>query len=405
MLQITHDLSTTGTVESACSDSNFVYAVTTLDYRVYTWSGALLNNAATALAASPSCIVLAGASAVIVYPSARASIVDSLGNKTDITTNALATYSNYGQMAAGATPLNLAMAISSTSGKITKIDPIAQTITQLSPSGISGIQATCILYKPDTQTWILGTINGKVLEINTAGATIGTILTLPNTPNLTAPTIQVTGLSYYNSNLAIATNTGNLYFYSWATQTLNYILPSGSNAIGGSGSMNCTSLTDSASGLCLYLSGGNQPGNSTVGVTEMFMNSVSGGPPTMNTYYNESIGGPICGGIQPIVTGINLSKAFVVFPNSTAGGIQIRLYNISNPGICSEPTRFQVSNNDVASRCIRIRDEGIGKTTVEVDQAVSAGSQPLNCTSDRNYIELNLVSGSPNQWDIREFST
>ena len=81
----------------------------------------------------------------------------------------------------------------------------------------------------------------------------------------------------------------------------------------------------------------------------------------------------------------------------------MRFFNISSPNICSESTRFQDPVGvDVASRCIRIRDEGIGRTTIEIDQNVSSGAQPVNATSDRQYIELNFYSGN---WDIREFST
>ena len=77
------------------------------------------------------------------------------------------------------------------------------------------------------------------------------------------------------------------------------------------------SLSDSASGTCLILGGNFQRLNSTTGVMELWMNAPSGGLPLITTTYNESLTGPPCGGIQPVVSGTNLSKAYeVIFRKS-----------------------------------------------------------------------------------------
>lgn len=404
-LQVTQDCNlNSGSFTGGCSDANYVYAVTNVpDFRLFNWTGALqLGATALSLAATPTAIVLGtAASAVINYSSARVSIVDTLYNKTDITTNALATFaSNSGQQSAPGS--GVVMSTTSTNSKVLKTDPIAQTCTQLSPTPLSTHQASCIIFKADTLTWLIGTNNGLVFEMDKNGNQIGSSLTLVTSPNISAPTIIPTGLSYYNNILVVVTNSGNGYIYSWTVQTLLNTFPTGANNVGATGNVTC-SLTDSASGVCLVLSGGSQSPNSTNTVTELFFNTVSGGAPILTPYYNEAQAGPNCGGIQPTITSSQFSKAWVNFADNNAQGVQLRFFNISSPNICSETTRFQNPiGTDIASRCIRIRDEGIGRSTVEIDQNVSSGTQAVNCTSDRQYIEINIASG---QWDIREFST
>lgn len=402
----THDIvvSAGANFKGACTDANNVYCVVGTgvgDFRIYNWSGFLQGT--KALSATPSGIVLGSSSAscVIGYSAARISIVDSLFNLLDITTNALTLYdSQSGQQLAAAPASSIVISTTNTNSKVCKTDLIAQTVTQLTPTPLSTHQAACIILRPDTGTFLVGTNNGAVFEMNAAGTQIGSTLNMANIPNITAPTINVTGLSYYNGTLAVATNWGNVFVYTWPGQILlNSFIETGSISNGS----NCPSLTDSASGLCLYLANETVP-NSVYPISTIFTNVVSGNSAIIDTFYNETNVAARWGGIQPTVTGINHSKAWIIFNSNSFGGyVQLRYYDISNPNTCSEPTRFQNPIGvDVASRCIRIRDGGIGKTAVETDQNVSSGPQFVNAYLDQNYIELNLIAG---KWDVREFST
>lgn len=411
MLSLTHDISTSGaaTFNAACSDANQIYAVTNVpDFRVYNWS-ANQTNTTLALTSPPASIVLgSAASAVVTSNTTRITIVDIVHNtKLDITTNALASYSSlFKQQSAGDITNKIVMSTTSTNSKVCKTDLVAQTVTQLSPTPLSGHQASCILFKPDTSTWLVGTNNGIVFEMNATGGQVGSSLNLPNTPNVSAPTIIVTGLSYYNGLVSCITGFNDLFVYTWPSQVQTFKLPTGGANFGFSAAANSAVLCDSASGLALIFPGGFQGPNSTAGLTELWTNSATAGRPVITAYYNDSVTNATCGGIQPIVTGLDNSKAWAIFGNSDSLGAQLRLFNISNPSICSESTRFQDPPAvDRAVRCIRIRDEGIGKSTIESDQNVAAGTVYLPCTSDRTYIELNIEAGSPNKIDIRVFST
>lgn len=213
LLQVLNDISvSSGVIQSAATDANYLYTINTSPgYAVYSWLGAIQNTAQIALSSTPYGIALVTntGSSVIVYNTTRASIVDSLNNKTDITTNILAVNNiNGNQQVAGATDLQLAVSTTSTTGKMCVTNPLTATTTQISPSPISSTTAKCVIYRPDAQTWLVGTAVGTVFEMNATGGQIGTTLTLPNTPNISAPTIQTVGLSYYNNKLVVVTNYG-----------------------------------------------------------------------------------------------------------------------------------------------------------------------------------------------------
>lgn len=411
MLSVTHDIAITpqtGTIESACSDSNFIYVVTNQpDYRVYNWN-AKQTNTTLSLSSTPTAIALASpASGVIGYSAARISIVDANNNKLDITTNALATCStSFDQQVAGSPSHNLAISTTSTNGKMCKTDLSAQTVSQLSPTPLSGTQASCVFYKSDTNTWLVGTLTGKVFEMDSTGSQVGSTLTLANTPNVSAPTLYVTAVAFYNGYLLIACY-GTIFCYLWPSGVFNWSIPYATETYGFSQTQPATFISTPACGLCLVGQGSQQTPNSTTGVSELFFNLVSGNIPTLTTKYNESVSGAFRGGIQPTVTGLDYSKAWVVFGNAEGTGLQLRLYNISSPYPCSETTRFQNPiGTDVAFRCIRIRDNGIGRTAVELDQNVAAGIVSVACGADQQYIELALYNNiGTMDWDVREFHT
>jgi len=394
MLQLDKELGlTTGTIRTMCSDGNYLYVGTDVpEYRQYDWNTNQINTA-VALSTTPTSMIMLGtASAVIFYGSARVSYIAVNSNtKTDVTTNALATFaSQAGQQSASDLVNNIAISTTSTTGKVLKVNTTF-TLTQLSPSAISASTASCVIFRSDTSTFILGTSAGKVFEMDSSGNVLKNI-SLINTPNITAPTIVVTGLSYYNDILAVATAHGLLYFYQYSTGTLLYTLPCNSR----SSSAPATScLSDSASGTFLLCSSGQSP-NSTAALTEIYF---SKNLPIVQPLYNDTIAD-----FQAAKIETTLNKIWAFTPNAATSGAQARIFTISPVQITVESTRSQDPLGvDIADRIIRIRDLGIGSATIEIDTNVSAGSQSLNCTNDAQYIELAIKSGSPDRWDVREF--
>jgi hypothetical protein len=395
-LSLYHDINcNTGTFYCAFSDVNYIYAANNNDeFRIYNWSGQQVNPT-LAVANLPYAIcLLAPASAIVNYSGGIMYVDVATNQKTNVTTNYLNVF-NYpaGQLMAGDIVNKIAIATSGTNGKVLKVNSNF-TLTQLSPTGITSAQAASIIFRPDTSTFIMGTNNGKIVEIDSSGNTLKSI-SLPTDTYITAPTIVVTGLTYYGDVLSCVTGHGSIYTYQYSTGTL---ISRNQTTNRGSSSPTTPCFSDSASGTFLISHGGGQPSNATTGLTECF--AASGHLiflPTMN----ESVNPFIQAQIEPIN-----SRAWGITGNSGASfGVELRLYNITSVQKTSEASRSQNPlGTDVSTRVIRIRDEGIGRSIVEVDQTLPSGSQPLICTDNRNYIEISLIPGSPEQWDIREFT-
>lgn len=397
MLSLDRDINlTSGTYRAACSNSTAIIACSdTPDLRIYDWNGKQTNTAVT-LPGTPSGIVLGAlATAVVAFTSAQVSFVNITTNQiTTVSAGAAAAATNsYGQQIAASLTDQIVM-VTRGSGTVSKINVATQVITTLSPSSITGGTTSCILFKPDTRTFLVGTANGKVTEIDLNGAPLKTI-NLINTPNITAPVITVSGLSYYNDKLAITTGHGLTYFYTYSTSTLNYIMQ-GHSRPGGIPTL--TSLTDSASGTFLMARGGGAQPNASCVLTECCMISTI---PTTHVLNNEAANALYAAGIEP-----SLSKAWAIFGTSAAQGPQLRIFNLTPLQYVTEPTR---SNDplgiDVAVRIIRIRTDEIGREMVEIDQNVSSGSQNVLCSDGHQYIELALEAGGTERWDIREFTS
>lgn len=393
LLDINHP---TSSFRGVCSDSTTLYTASDAsDYRTFDWNGKQLNTT-TALSATPEGICLAApGSAVINYTSARVSFVDTVNNvKTDVTTNALAAFQSnlVGQQIAGNSTLKIAMATTSTNGKILKCDPTTQTLTQLSPSSLSGAQAACIINKSDTNTFLLGTNNGKIIEVDSSGNPLKTI-NLPNTPNIAVPTIVVTGLSYYNDMLICVTAHGFMYVYKYSTSAILNQYPCSARA---SSAPITPCLTDSASGTFLSLSTRQQATN-TATLTECYVNLV--GTVISTPIFTDAFASPAHGGIEP-----TLNKAFANFAGSSSLGVQLRLFKITPVSQINVSTKAQDPLGvDIGVRVIRIRIDDIGSACVELDQNISAGGQAIPATQNHTYLELALEAGGTEKWDIRTF--
>lgn len=396
MLSLDKDINITSSAifGAVCSDANTLYTANSVpEYRQYDWNGKQTNTT-LALTGTPLAIALIGlASAVIITNSPRVSYIDiATQQKTDVTTNALATVVA-GQQIASDKVNNFAISATSTQGKLLKINSNF-TLTQLSPASLSGITSSCISFRSDTSTFLVGTGSSKILELDSSGTLI-TSVTLPRDPSISGPLIVVTGITYYNDNLIATTAHGFMYSYQWSTGALLRIYPISNR---GSSNPSLSSLSDSASGTFILNQGGGQSPNSTTGITECF--SASGNSIVFNTIMTEAVVCYQSAGIEPA-----LSKIWSFTSSSSSNGIQLRTFNITSPVHTSEPVRARDGTPaaDIPTRVIRLRFDQIGGALVEFDGNVPAGTIPVNCTDNHNYLELSEEAGSPLKWDLREF--
>jgi hypothetical protein len=335
--------------------------------------------------------LIAQGSAVIAYSgSSRYDIVDiNTLNLTSITTNANQTRLQFHQQIAGNPALNLAMATSSGTSGFTLVS--LTCCANLQPAGLAGGIPHCIITKPDTNTWLIGTTGGRIHEVNSSG----TILTTVSVPSSnffnTGPTIFVTTLSYYASTVLASTDSGELLSLNWPSGTVNYRFPMFSIQ----STFNTQVLTSASSGTCLLTS------NSAVaypkGVSEVYFER--GFPTVESNYFNETNSGICTAGIEP-----SGAYAWAIF--SSTNFLQFRLYNLTSTSKALVNTESQDPiGTDIISRIIRIRVDGpIGSANVEIDQSTSPGVNAISCTNSRNYIELALEGAFPSytKWDIRE---
>ena len=387
----------------ACSDSNNLYACfsgTNAAFESYSWNGLALNYRSTLSSASiPTGVTLINSSsAVLSYGATRNTFVNlSNGWASDITTNALSSYTTNvganGQQIAGNKATGYALQTTSTAGKVNLLNASNQSITTLSPTGLTSYNSVCVVTKADSSTWLVGTSNATIIEVDINGNTLSTI-TIPTTNNVgSTPTVYVTGLSYYNGILVAATERGFIYTYKYASKTLLNIIPSveGTNTAG-------VTLCPSASGFALVA---NKSTSGAACTVELFFNYA--GLQVCSSFFHEFSVVTASVGIEPTV-----NKAYAVFTTTGSGTSlfqpHIRIFNMyTNPVNVNTRTQYPIGT-DVSPRIIRYRFEG-NTGLVESDQNVSSGIQPVIATDNHNYSEVTIFNSSGNQIDFRGFST
>lgn len=402
-LSLRGDIAPNGiTFRSVCASGSTLIAVTTeprlRKYIVNNTSMQFFASSALTGGSVPGGVTFISPASVCVAFSttARFDIYDANTlASTGITTNATTVNRTSNQQVAGIPALNLAMATSSTNGRLTLVG--LTCAAAINPSVLSGQQAKCIIAKPDSNTWLVGTNNGKIVEINSGGAVL-TVVHVASTPAVSAPTIAVNSLSYHNNMVLACTDTGQVATYSWPTGTLIHRLP-----ITSSSTTNSTVLCASVSGTTLMTTQNNISTNYK-GLEEVWFETG-----TINldcSFFNETATGIIETGIEP-----GLAYAWAIF--GTSSGPLVRIFNLTSTAKTLIPTRaMDPLGTDIAQRILRIRDcNGIGNAVVEVDQTVFPGTSNITATEDRNYIEIsikgNIVNGNPPYvaWDIREFQS
>jgi hypothetical protein len=106
-----------------------------------------------------------------------------------------------------------------TVGSLIQFDTVP-TCTVITPAGLTGKVLNCIIHKPSSANFLVGTNGGQVLEIDYSGTVVKTI-TLATTPNSgVAPTISVTSLAISGDTLLVGTANGMLLRYAYTASTL-----------------------------------------------------------------------------------------------------------------------------------------------------------------------------------------
>lgn len=376
------------------SGSTKLYTVTsTPDFRVFDMNtGAQTNTSLAVVAGSRHITLVAPATAAIF--SASNSQVDFIDlntqAKTSITTGAVNTGTGVqGQQCAGNPTTKLALCTRSVSGSVGKVDNSGSvpTCSTLSPGSLSGKTVTSVITK--NSNWIIGTNAGVIYEIDSAG-TLSNTITLPMTNNVgTTPTVYVTGLSYSDPYLAVTTSSGFLYIYNQSTATLLW-----------QGLAPMPSSSTTGTPLCAAACGTTIIGR---GITVSTNGAAIG-----EFYFGNGVGSYEATSFAEVTSQLSFvgvdatSKKSWVTHNSTSNFMQVRIFDITS-GYTTETTEIQNPiGTQVTGRIIRLRDPGVGKASVEVDQNIGAASTSVRCTDDHNYIEIALAGGTEKD-DFREF--
>lgn len=400
---IYNDPTQTTTLGACASGTNFL--IVTAEPRIRRFSitpTSMQQTASSAILAgtSPTDLVLmAPATAVVSYTGfARVDLYDiNTFATTGISTNVTTANKNAPQQIAGIPALGLALETSGTGGRLTLIS--LTCAAALNPTVLSGKLADCIIPRLDANTWLIGTNDGRIIEMNSS-ATALTTVSLPSAPFITTPTIGVQSLAYYNSVVLASTDSGIMYAISW---------PSGniiSESLVSVGQSSATTISNAVSGVVLVSNNGSPP--TYKGIQELYFDNPNSPIPGQDgcTFWEANVGCQVLG-IEPTAQlyawACSTSNTFI--PN--------RIYTITSPQKVLVSTEIQNPiGNDVAARIIRLRDDNdIGNATVEIDQTVPPGIVSLQCTANRNYIELclfgNVVNGNPpyTGWDIREMQS
>lgn len=381
----------------AVMDSNFIYYVTgQASFKKFdqTTLTNTLNVIASSLT-STGVALFSAASAVMVFNSAHVYIVNtSTGAFTDITTNAASTkrLNAMQQVATNQTTL-LGIATKSTTGSVTLINGNTFALSSLTVSSLSGVNATCVIPKTGTSNFFIGSSDGKVHEIDTAGTVVKS-LTLPvsNRYGGALTSFQVGSMSYYNNYLLVSDTGGIVRLYDWAgsPDLLDQYFCTAWN-------LNQTiMLSNAASGTC-YMT--------TPQANNLYNHAIHEVYFEKGEILVESCWTGMFNSTTVVGTAQNTSGKMAMITTGTTSPCAIRVFNTTSPAKVNVLSRAQDPPGlDIPARVIRIRDAGIGRTFVESDITIAAGASSYPCTADRNYIELSFLT-SPDKWDAREFKS
>lgn len=323
------------------------------------------------------------ASAVLGHNSASVTYMElSSLHTTSVTSGAVSVPTGFGQVMAGNITNGEVIMGRTSSGGVIKATT-APALTALTPSALSGAVVNTVISKGSN--WILGTNNGKIMEMDSSG-TVSTNITVPTTPAISTPTPQIIGLSYYNDKLLALTDLGLMFLYTWSTSTLLDTQYVGYSIAGSSSSCLCDLGSGSVAMSC-------NP------------NGGSGG--LLQEIYYES--GKIL--IEDSLVLPNAPKSITYDPTTSFIGVNgsSSAFTTCSSAKVSKTDKIQVTTRlqdpaglDIPGRVIRLRKAKVGSSVVENDTVTSTGPQTINATDSRSYLEI-AVRSSPEKFDIREF--
>lgn len=350
---------------------------------------------------SYSGITLIAASSAIISnrTSSRFDIVnlaDPNYQKTGITTSAVTTgttFNNYQNQIAGHPTAKLALSTRSSTGGVQLINanPSTPTITQLTPSQLTGLSSVTTIKKDTGDTWLVGTNGGTIVEIASTGSVIQSV-SIPTTPNgaTPSPLPVVGGLASYADYVVASSNHGALYLIQWSASAVLDVLPW---EWGSTTAINCT-LSQVASGYLLAGRGFHSSSEMSV-IREL---DISTGKFVLLGQWFK----PVSIQTQTLKLDPTNRKAVALYDTTAADNMQI--FNIPALNKINVSTRVQDSSVDISARIIRIREgDTIGRAFIESDQNISAGETDILATNGYSYVEVAIKSGSPEKYDIREF--
>jgi hypothetical protein len=381
-------------IDSLIYNTSIYSIVSTPAFRVYDSAKLYQTNVSVTTMATPAGITLVAPATAVVVSSGTSQVdfIDITQNlrSAAVTTNASTVYTQtHGQQVAVNISTGIAFATRSTAGGIMKIDGNTRTLSTVSPGGLSGANATCVIVNEASGTWFIGTNNGLVHQINSSGTILDTI-TLPTTPNVgTAAVHIVGGISYYNDKLLVSTNLGMYYLYRHSTATLLWA---------GLGIKGSTTAGTQAT-LCSSSSGQTVNGNSTSGsvgqtIQDIYFDALN---PIIETIFVGT-------STQNAATFRSPTRALANF-NDSSNVISLRVLKGSPTNKVTVDTECQYPEGlQVAGRIIRIRDQGPGRSCIELDTSIPAAVTSLPATDGHDYIEIALVTSGGEKWDVREFT-
>ena len=386
------------TIKGACTKGWNLFAVTTEPrIRKYTTDTlTLVASGANLGGSTPSGITfITPVSMAISFSSTtRVEIWDSntLASAAITTGISNQTKRAFHQQIAGNPNINLGMQTQSFSA-MTLVSPTC--CCSIAPTFLSGRSTNCVIARPDAGTWIIGTDQGKIFEMTSAGVLVSTVH-VPSGPIWgSAPTINITSLAYSPSYLLAATDCGQLLHYDWNTKTLLNQIPINFN--GTANSISTFVMSNAPSGICLI---GESPTVSNWNnISEMHFTPKLAQESSAVVDINVGL---LDAGINP-----DSRQGWIIFNENNF--LQLRVYDMPQMGQVNVSTTIQDPPGVYGSgRIIRIRDSGPGTASVDYDGVIPNVATNIASTDGKNYIELGLIGntitglGPYTSWDIRQ---
>lgn len=375
------------------------FAMVTTEPVVYqkTYYNVPVNSAA--LSGSPAGIALYGtASAIINYSgSSKFDFIDfNTASIATTSTNANpALTGNNAQQIAANPDTGFAAATHSTTGRYHLINCLTRSATAFTPTFLTGQIVNVVNTKGSN--FILGTNLGNVYEVNTAGTLVAGYQ-LPRTKNngITPLSYPVLSLTSAPCATIVTTGRGEGYVLSLSASSIYSEFLCQEGDFPSIGTSAC--LSNVSSGAVIL--GSPAMLGYTQGIQEfaIYKSSLR----ALDSTFME------CNmAIKDIQIDPSGTLALIGTQDTNNLTFKVRSCSVTPSSQVTVKTRAQDPIGvDITGTILRIKDRGVGMTSIEVDQAITAGDNYPLASSNNDYIELclNGLSGGSEKWDVREFT-